>query len=109
MRYYNTIVEEQETTINILYDEQMIRIYSNRTETIKILTDKLGEPTKRYRKGKTYWSGASWDMSFLDMGSIDKILSKEIFIDSKFEYKKKKKTIENEENYQITFDNNGWV
>lgn len=109
MKYYNTILEEQETTINILYDEQMIRVYSNRQETIKILTEKLGKPTERYRKGRTYWTGASWDINFLDIGIIEKILPKEIFIDSKFEHKKKKQTIENKEDYQINFDNNGWV
>ena len=42
MRYYKTEPAEQETTINILYKEQIIRIYSSRVETIEKLTKKIG-------------------------------------------------------------------
>ena len=49
MRYYKTEPAEQETTINILYKEQIIRIYSSRVETIEKLTKKIGEPDHRRR------------------------------------------------------------
>lgn len=107
MKYYNTPVEEQETLLNILYQEQKIRIYSNRIEIIQNLTGKLGKPTEKYRKSKTYWSGASWDIPFADVGIIQKVLPKDIFIDKNFKpkpIKKKKANIEKKYS-QISIDN----
>ena len=69
MRYYKTEPAEQETTINILYKEQIIRIYSSRVETIEKLTKKIGEPDHRYKRSKTYWSGACWEIQFADIES----------------------------------------
>lgn len=98
MKYFNTLLEEQEVTINILYDEEIIIIYSNRKEVIQNLTERLGKPTERYKKGKTYWLGAKWEISFKQASLIKEVLNKEIFVASKF----KIKNIENdkEEKYE---------
>ena len=90
MKYIRTAIAEQETTVNILYDEQIIRIYSSRVEIIKILTKQLGEPTIKYKKSKTYWTGANWDISFADSKKIEKILLIKNFIDSEIEIASKK-------------------
>ena len=52
MRYYKTEPAEQETTINILYKEQIIRIYSSRVETIEKLTKKIGNLTIDIKEAK---------------------------------------------------------
>ena len=75
MRYYKTEPAEQETTINILYKEQIIRIYSSRVETIEKLTKKIGEPDHRYKRSKTYWSGACWEIQFADIERVKEILN----------------------------------
>lgn len=106
MKYFNAIPEEQETIINFIYEEELVRIYSNKIETIKNLTKCLGNPDRQYKKSKTYWSGASWDISFHDISKLQKVLSKENFIEKDFKPSTKKKTKENDKkvSYQIMLD-----
>lgn len=103
MKYFNTLLEEQEVTINILYEEQVIIIYSNRKEVIQNLTEKIGKPTERYKKGKTYWMGAKWELHFKRANDISQILNKEIFIDNKFKIRNIKNN-EEEKYEQISFN-----
>lgn len=98
MRFEKPVREEQEVTINILYDEEVVIIYANRKETIDSLINELGRPTKKYKRGKTYWTGAEWRLSFKDSHIISKVLNKDIFIDRKFKLKKDK--IVSKEKYQ---------
>lgn len=91
MKYFNTLIEEQETLINVLYDEQIVSIYTNRIDVIQNLTDKIGKPTKKYVKSKTYWSGASWDICFSELNKLEGILNKELFIEKEFKQENKKK------------------
>ena len=98
MKYFETLIEDQETTISILYQEQIIRIYSSESKVIQRLTKELGKPTRKYIKSKTYWSGASWDIDFFALDKIHSILIRDIFIDKKTkpivkEVKKKQKKI----------------
>ena len=111
MKYFETLLEEQETLINVLYDEHKIRVYSNRIEVIKNLTNALGKPTKRYKKNKTYWSGATWEIDFNDFEKIGMLLNRDLVIEESFSEKRKevkiKKTKVKDEKgkfYQITFD-----
>lgn len=90
MKYIRTAISEQETIVNFLYDEQLIKIYSSRAEVIKLLTKALGNPTIKYKKSKSYWSGASWDVEFNDIKKIEKILIFKNFVDSDIEIKEKK-------------------
>lgn len=95
MKYFETLIEDQETTISILYKEQMIRIYSSEPSTIHRIIKVLGQPTTKYKKTKTYWSGASWDVDFFELDKLKEILYRDTFIDKKLkpiESKEKKKT-----------------
>ena len=83
MKYFDTSIEDQETTISVLYEEQIIRIYSSNPKTIQKLTQTLGKPTTKYKKSKTYWSGASWNINFFENDILNKIIQKDIFIDKK--------------------------
>lgn len=103
MKYFNTLMEEQETLINILYEEQIIRIYSNRIDVINNLAEILGKPSKKYIKSKTYWSGASWDINFTEYSKIQKILNNELIIDSNFKMKTKKTAKKDSSHAQFSF------
>lgn len=98
MKYFDTPVEEQETTINICYEDETVQIYSNRVDVIKNLTHNIGKPTKRDKKGKTYWLGATWEIPFSEVTTIKNILNKEIFIDKNF--KAQKKETENKDGFE---------
>ena len=37
MKYFDTPVEEQETTINISYNDEIVQVYTNRIDVIKKL------------------------------------------------------------------------
>lgn len=103
MKYFDTPVEEQETTINISYNDEIVQVYTNRIDVIKKLTKTIGKPNKRDKKGKTYWMGATWNIPFKDISLITSILNKEVFIDKNF--KPKKKISENKDGFeQIVID-----
>lgn len=103
MKYFDTPVEEQETTINISYNDEIVQVYTNRIDVIKKLTKTIGKPSKRDKKGKTYWMGATWNIPFKDILLITSILNKEVFIDKNF--KPKKKISENKDGFeQIVID-----
>ena len=99
MRYINTLPEEQETVINIIYEDEIVKVY-----TSKDLTKKLGEPTTKYKKNKNYYSGASWEISFHDNAKLRKIIVKDSFIQKSFRPADKKREIKNDKNasYQLT-------
>lgn len=44
---------ETETTINVLYKENMLSVYTNKVDSQKQLCKTLGEPTKEYIKGRS--------------------------------------------------------
>ena len=50
MKYYDTILEEQETSINIAYDLEVIQVYTNRVDVIKNLSKEIGKPNIRDQK-----------------------------------------------------------
>lgn len=83
MKYFDTLIEDQETTISVLYKEQIIKIYSSETKTIQRLIKILGQPTVKYKKSKTYWSGASWDIDFFELDKLKEVLYRDTFIDKK--------------------------
>jgi hypothetical protein len=104
VRYINTLPEEQETVINIIYEDEIVKVYTSKPETIKDLTKKLGEPTTKYKKNKNYYSGASWEISFHDNAKLRKIIVKDSFIQKSFRPADKKREIKNDKNasYQLT-------
>ena len=113
MKYLETLLEEQETMINVLYDEHKIRVYSNRVEVIKNLTKALGKPTVRYKKNKTYWTGATWKVDINEFEKINSLLNRDLVIEKTFSEKRKevpkskaktKTKIKKGENYQLNLD-----
>ena len=79
MKFYNTIPEEQETTINIDYYNKILNIYSSRKSVIQRLQNKLGEPAKTYYINKEV-TGANWDIPFAEKKKMNFALSKTIII-----------------------------
>lgn len=97
MKYFETLLEDQETTISILYAEQMVKIYSSEPNTIQKITKAIGKPVMQYKKSKTYWSGASWEVNFFELDKLKVILNRDTFIDKKVKpIVKKEKKLKNE-------------
>ena len=77
--FYNNAIEEQETTINILYAEKKVSCYTSRKLQIERLEKKLGKATKYiYTKNKI--SGAIWIIPFEDKKAITKLFSRPLLI-----------------------------
>lgn len=75
MSFYNTLLEEQETLINIDYSRNELIIYTSQKMVYQRLKKKLGQPYKvGYIKNKIV-SGI-WTISFDDKMTITKILSR---------------------------------
>jgi hypothetical protein len=66
---------ETETTINVLYSEKMISIYTNKVGLQKQLNKLIGEPTKEY-KIKRSIVGSIWEIPFSDKTKISRIMLK---------------------------------
>lgn len=79
MRYYNTIPEEQETTINIDYYKKELVIYTSRRMQIERLMKKLGEPSRTYLVQNKV-SGCRWNIPLNDTKSTSKVLSRPTLI-----------------------------
>ncbi len=79
MKYYPTILEEQETNINIDYFKNRTIVYSSRKKQIERLTKELGKPKETYYT-KGMISGASWEIPFDDKKRTAKALSRPLLI-----------------------------
>lgn len=66
---------ETETTINVLYSENLLSLYTNKVDLQKQLNRLIGEPTKEY-KIKRSIIGSCWEISLNDKSRIQKILVK---------------------------------
>lgn len=66
---------ETETTVNVLYGEKMLSIYTNKIELQKQLNKILGEPQKEYIKGRSI-TGSVWNISLKEKSKITKIMLK---------------------------------
>jgi hypothetical protein len=78
-KFCNTIIEEQETTINIDYFKKAIIIYTSRKSVYDRLSKKLGEPTRIFFY-KNKMSGVIWEIPFEDRKRANVIFSKTIVI-----------------------------
>ena len=67
--------EELETTINVLYEEDKLSIYTNKVSLQRELNKILGEPTKEY-KIKRSIVASSWDVSLKEKSKISKMILK---------------------------------
>lgn len=66
---------ETETTINVLYDENILSIYTNKVDLQRQLYKILGEPKKEYIKGKSILASI-WEVSLNDKSKISKLMLK---------------------------------
>lgn len=66
---------ETETTVNVLYGENILSIYTNKPDLERSLYKILGEPKKEYKKGKSILASC-WEISLNEKSKISKILLK---------------------------------
>lgn len=73
--YKEPIEEELETTVNILYGENSLSIYTNKSDLQRELYKVLGDPHKEYKKGKAIFA-SNWVVSLEEKSKISKIVLK---------------------------------
>lgn len=66
---------ETETTINVLYKEQIISVYTNKVDLQRKLNKILGEPAKEY-KIKRSISGSVWEIPLKDKTRVRSLMLK---------------------------------
>lgn len=66
---------ETETTINVLYKEKMLSVYTNKVDLQKQLCKTLGEPTKEYIKVRSIIA-SRWDISLNEKSKISQMMLK---------------------------------
>ena len=66
---------ETETTINVLYSEKLLSIYTNKIELEKQLYKILGEPKQEYIKVRSI-IGSVWEVPLSEKTKISKIILK---------------------------------
>lgn len=71
--YKEPLKSEEETTINVLYSENMLSIYTNRVKLQRQFNKLLGDATKEY-KIKRSIVGNMWEVSLNDKRKIQKII-----------------------------------
>ena len=86
-------------------DKNISKTLSEQGKIFEKLTKKIGEPDHKYKRSKTYWSGACWEIQFADIERVKEILNKEIILDDKVKVERKpedNKTNEKNDFYQIS-------
>lgn len=66
---------EVETTINVLYSEKILSVYTTKVELQKQLCKTLGKPTKEYIRGRSI-VGSRWDISLEEKTKISQMMLK---------------------------------
>lgn len=66
---------ETETTINVLYSENMLSVYTNKVDLQKQLCKTLGKPSKEYIKGRSIIA-SRWDVSLNEKSKISQMMLK---------------------------------
>ena len=74
-KYKEVNEEELETTINVLYGENKLLIYTNKISLQRKLYKILGEPAKEYKVKKSI-TGSSWEVPLNEKNKISKIILK---------------------------------
>ena len=67
--------DEEETTINVLYEENVLSIYTNKVELQRQLNKIAGEPSKEYKKGKSILA-SNWNITLSEKTKISRIVLK---------------------------------
>lgn len=67
--------DEEETTINVLYEENVLSTYTNKVELQRQLNKIAGEPSKEYKKGKSILA-SNWNIPLSEKTKISRIVLK---------------------------------
>ena len=81
-KYRNTKLEEEETTINVIYSENIFSIYTNIVKLQKQLNNLIGEPTEEY-KIKRSIAGSKWTIPLSDQTKISRMILKAKIFENK--------------------------
>ena len=73
--YKEPIKAEIETTINVLYNENILSIYTNKADLQRKLNKLIGEPTKEEKRKRSI-VGSRWDIYLNEKNKISKIILK---------------------------------
>lgn len=73
--YKQANLSETETTVNVLYGEKILSIYTNKIELEKELQKILGDPSTEYKKGKSI-TGSRWEIPLKEKSKISKLVLK---------------------------------
>ena len=71
--YKEPIKEETETTINVLYHENKLVVYTNKVSLQRQLNNLIGEPTKEL-KIKRSIVGSIWEIPLEEKSKIQRII-----------------------------------
>ena len=63
------------TTINVLYQEGILSIYTNKIDLQRELYKILGEPSKEYKKGRSILA-SMWNVPLSEKSKISKVILK---------------------------------
>jgi len=73
--YKEPLKSEEETTVNVLYSENIVSIYTNKVKLQRQLNKLLGVPTKEY-KIKRSIAGSLWEVPIDDKIKIQRLVVK---------------------------------
>ena len=73
--YKEVSKSETETTINVLYSENLLYIYTNKVNLQKQLNKLIGEPTKEHIVKRSI-VGSTWEISLDDKTKISRMVLK---------------------------------
>lgn len=73
--YKEPIESEVETTINVIYSENILSVYTNKAALQKSLCKTLGTPTQEYRRGRSILA-SRWDISLDEKIKISQMMLK---------------------------------
>ena len=73
--YREPIEEEIETTINVIYSENILSVYTNNVALQKSLCKTLGNPTQEYKRGRSILA-SRWDVSLNEKSKISQMMLK---------------------------------
>ena len=73
-KYKESNKGETETTINVLYSEKILSVYTNKVDLQKQLFKIYGEPTHEYIKGSIIAS--RWDVPLSEKSKISQMILK---------------------------------
>lgn len=77
--YKEPIESEIETTINVIYGENILSVYTNKVDLQKSLCKTLGKPTQEFRRGRSILA-SRWDVPLSEKNKISQmILKSDIF------------------------------